>query len=284
MPADKLILLCPWLRKSIRKLVKEGGFPIGRYRNFLDLSKTDPSLPVRLSCGGSINNVNKIELNGVAKLGLTRTREIIESICGGTSRVKIYRIDWAVDILDISPSQLAASCRFQGIQSSAFFQSRLGTTYYPHRSKERTVLIYDKLKLLRSRHNPAANGYKQDQQLTRLEVQFRGKGVPIRSFDDIRGYGDIDLLKGMKLVRLRHPPQNAKPQEVLIFEALNGLIDQIGLQNTAKRFSSSQWAYLQKRYFEADAHDEIPDVRRLLTKSARDWLADIIRFPRSKSR
>lgn len=279
MPADKVIVLAPCVRKSIRSLVEEKGFPVGRYKKFLDLSRTDLNLPVRLSCNGCLDDASKIEIIGVAHLGLTRTEEIVKSICETLNHAKIYRIDWAVDIWDISPSQLAACCRFSGIQSSAFFQSRLGATYYPHKSNERTILIYDKLKLLRSKNHSSVD---PNGQLTRLEVQFRGKGVPIKRFDEIRGYGEIDLLKGLKLMKLRRPPKDAKPKDVLVFEALDALRQNTGLQSTAKKFTSSQWAYFQKKYFAEVAKNEFPDVLSLLTTSVRDWLADIIRFPRSK--
>jgi len=282
VPADKLILLSQVVKRSFRLLVEEQGHPKGGYRGFLDLSRTKLNLPVRLYCGGMRNGINKIEFIDVARLGLAQTEIIAKAICGGLDqRVRISRIDWAVDILGLSAWDLAASCRVSGTQNSAFYRSRSGVSFYPHQSRKHAIPIYERLRHLRAKHNPLATVFLFDDHLTRFEIQLRGGGVPIRRFIDIRGFADIDLLNRVTFLKFCQPPPGSKPLQILAAERLQSLVQEFGLQNTSKRFSPAEWAYLTKKFFRPASQAEIPDVRSLMRRSIRDWLEDRIRFPRS---
>jgi hypothetical protein len=280
MPADKLILLTQNVASKFECAVKTKGHPKGNYSRSLDLRKTAYGLPVRLYLDGSFNGTNKIEFIQVATLGLSRVEQIVKDICGNLKEPIICRVDWAVDLMGMNPWDLAACCRVSGIQSSKLYHSRGGDSFYPHFSRERVLLIYDKLKRLRLKGDPLAEGFKGNAQLTRLEVQFRGKGVPIREFAHIRRYGDIDLLRGVSFLRLQQLRSTLKPQQRLAAERLQSLAQEVGLQNASKRFSASEWQYLSKTYFEPATKATIPDIRALMQKSARDWLQDRLRFPR----
>src|ERR1700687_3647729 len=187
MPADKLVLLSQNLKPELERLVKERGHPKGKYSHFLDLRKTELALPVRLFCGGSINGTNKLEFIRVASLGLSRVEQIVLDVFGDLQSAKICRLDWAVDFLGKNPCDLAVRCRVSGVQSCRFYRSRGRVSFYPHFSRDRVILIYDRLKRMQSKGDPLARIFREEDDLTRIEVQFRGKGIPIRDFVNIRG-------------------------------------------------------------------------------------------------
>jgi hypothetical protein len=280
MPADKLILLSKNVTSTFECAVKTKGHPKGNYSRCLDLRTTTYALPVRLYCGGSFDGANKIEFIQVATLGLSRVEQIVREICGNLLEPTIYRVDWAVDLLGISLWDLAACCRVSGIQSSRFYHSRGGDSFYPHFSPGRAILIYEKLKRLRAEDDPLAKVFRGDDELTRIEVQFRSKGVPIKEFVHIRCYADIDLLKGVGFLELQPLRSNLKPQQRLAAERLRSMVQELGLQNASKRFSPSEWSYVSKTYFEPGSKAIIPNIPALMQKSAREWLEDRIRFPR----
>jgi hypothetical protein len=280
MPADKLVLLCQNLRPEFEQLVKEKGHPKGKYSHFLDLRKTEFELPVRLFCGGSLNGTNKLEFVRVASLGLSRAERIVMDVFGDLLSPKICRLDWAVDLLGRSPWDLAARCRVSGVQSSRFYRSRGGVSFYPHFTRDRVILIYDRLKRVQSKGDPLGRIFREKDDLTRLEIQFRGKGVPIREFADIRRYADIDLLKGVSFLNLLGIRSNLKPLQLLAAERLQWLVQELGLQNASKRYLPSEWVYLSTKLLAPTLRDDLPDIRTLIRKSARDWLEDRLRFPR----
>jgi hypothetical protein len=281
MPADKLALLSDNLRSEFQRLVKEKGDPKGKYSHFLDLRKTELEFPVRLFYGGSFNGANKLEFIRVASLGLSRVQQIVTALCGDSATVKICRLDWAVDILGKTPWDLAVRCRVSGVQSSRFYRSRGGVSFYPHFTRDRVILIYDRLKRLQSKGDPLARIFSEKDDLTRLEVQLRGKGVPIREFANIRRYADIDLLKDVSFLNLLGMRSNLKPLQLLAAERLQWLVQELGLQNASKRFSPSEWVYLSTKLLAPTSKEIIPDIRSLMQKSARDWLEDRIRFSRA---
>lgn len=280
MPADKLVLLSQNLRSEFERLIKERGHPKGKYSHFLDLRKTEFKLPLRLFFGGSVNGANKLEFIRVASLGLSRAERIVMDVFGDLQSPKICRLDWAVDLLGRSPWDLAVRCRVSGVQSSRFYRSRGCVSFYPHFTRNRVILIYDRLNRMQSRGDPPARIFRDKDDLTRLEVQFRGKGVPIREFINIRRYADIDLLKGVSFLNLLRVRSNLKPLQLLAAERLQWLIEGLGLQNASKRFLPSEWAYLSTKLLALTSKDDIPDIRALMQKSARDWLEDRLRFPR----
>jgi len=283
MPADKLVLISRYLNRNFRRLLKEKGKPHGAYRRFLDLRETDLNLPVRLFSGGARDGINKLEFVGVAALGLSQVENITKSICDYLYLVRIFRIDWAVDILGVSAWELATKCRLANVQNSRVYRSRPGICFYPHHSFRKAILIYERLKHLRSERNPLAKVFRSDDLLTRCEVQFRGAGVPIRKFSEIRCYADIDMLERVSFLQFCRLPATCKPQQILAAERLHALVGEVGLQIASKRFSAAEWAQLNKKFFEPMSKEDIPDVRSLMKKSVVDWLEDRVRFPRCNS-
>jgi hypothetical protein len=277
VPADKLILLSRHIEKRFKKLA-EREKPRGRYSHFIDLQQTEFRYPAQLYCGGSVNKINKIVFVGLAGLGLTATTRIVGSICGDCCLVTIHRLDWCVDIFGISAWQFAMACHVAGVQSSKFYRSRSGVSCYPHASRERTLLVYERLSYLRSKHDPSTKYYKADDQLTRIEVQLCGKGVPIRGLNQIQRYADIDLLRNVTFLKFRPFRRNLKPLQLLAAHGLQALVQAFGLQNALKRFSAAESAYLIQKFFEPDM--DMPDVHFLMQESTRDWLEDRLRFPR----
>jgi hypothetical protein len=239
------------------------------------------AFPVRLFYGGSFNGANKLEFIRVANLGLKRVQHIVTALCGDLATVKICRLDWALDVLNKIAWDLGVRCRVSGVQSSRFYRSRGIVSFYPHFTRDRVILIYDRLKRMQSKGDPSARVFKENDELTRLEVLFRGKGVPIREFANIPRYADIDLLKGVSFLSLLSVRSGLKPLRLLAAERLQWLVQELGLQNASKRFLPSEWAYLSATLLAPTSKDDMPDIRSLMQKSARDWLEDRIRFPRS---
>jgi hypothetical protein len=277
VPADKLVLLCDVVKKDFQRVAQDADEPRGGYSYFVDLQNTQFRLPVRLYCDGKWNGINKIEFVGVAALGLRRAEEIVNSICEDPPRAKITRIDWAVDVLGLSAWDLGASCRVANVVNSEFYHSRGGVSFYPHRSNTRSILIYERGKHLSAQHHPDANRFT-NRDLTRLEVQFKGKGVPIREFSRIREYKDIDVLRGVSFERIVQIPNDLKPLQILQAEGLRSLVSRLGLQNASKRFAPSEWAYIRKKYLRPS--DGFPDLRFLMKREVEDWLRNVFRFPR----
>jgi hypothetical protein len=67
--------------------------------------------------------------------------------------------------------------------------------------------------------------------------------------------------------------------QLLAAEGLRALVQTVGLQNALKRFSAAESAFLIQKFFEPDT--DMPDVHSLMKASARDWLNNIRRFPRT---
>ncbi len=279
---NKLVVIVKSVKAHFEWLASRKGKRRGGYEHFLDLRSTKSQLPVRLYYQGSYGGISKIEFVDVDRLGLSRVEEIIMTICGSLNDARIYRIDWAVDILGVSVEDLSSSCEVSGIQNSVHYRSRRGISTYPHQSRTRTIVVYDKLKLLRSTKDVRAKLFAADDQLTRFEIQFRGKGVPIKTFVDIRGYGDIDLIPGVTFRQLRRPAPTLKPLQALAARGMKCLVQEFGLQIASKTFAPGVWAYYRKKFFRSMSDSQIRDLRSLMQRDARDWLNDKIRFPRSK--
>jgi hypothetical protein len=79
------------------------------------------------------------------------------------------------------------------------------------------------------------------------------------------------------LKRLR---DDAKPLHLLAAGGLRRFIHKYGLQAARKRFSPSQWSYIEKTLFRTLEGEEIPDLQLRLKRSIEDWLENRIRHPR----
>jgi len=275
---DKLVLLSPTIRRRLAAVAIEKGLPTVGYERCLDLRHTSLDLPARLYYRGRYNGVHKIELIGVARLGLPRTAEIVEKIFPDLTRVTIYRIDLCVDILGIPPWYFVANTQFRGRQNFALYRSRGAVSFYLQFSSQRKLLFYDRLRLLRKQKHPLAVIFTAEDELTRIEVQMMGGAVPFKRFVDISRYAEIDVLKGLRFANLRINEDGLTPVKLLALYGLRWLVRRQGLQATSRMFPSATWKALQKNYLMHMRESEIPPIRRLMRDAVRRWLAGQIHF------
>jgi hypothetical protein len=279
MPCDKLTLLSKRIRKRLLREAEKTGKPRWGYKNYLDLRTTKHNLPIHLYCNGRRNGIHKIEFIDVSRLGLSRTRAIARLILPPHARPTITRIDWCVDLPDVPLSDVAASCLAARAQNCAYYHSRNGSSFYPQRSSQRSLLIYEKLRRARVRHEPFAEMFPNSSDVTRIEIQLRSRGVPIRSFERISEYADLDLLANVSFACFVIPPGLAAIER-LAAQALKTCAGEVGLQRLSKNFSRSEWAKILSTFLRRTPSNGLPDIHALFQKSKRDWLESRIRFPR----
>jgi hypothetical protein len=127
---DKFTVLCVSIAALFYKLACEKGVRRWGYRHVLDLRQTNNALPVILYCDGVHDGRHKIEFVDVGRVGRQRVLEIIEQVTGGLSGVRIYRIDFCVDVFGISVWDLARICYVRRAQNFQIFRTRKGDTVY----------------------------------------------------------------------------------------------------------------------------------------------------------
>ena len=277
---DKLILLSDKIEKEFLNLAREEGSARGGYKNVIDLSKARYILPVILYCDGRHNGMHKIELVGVARLGLRRTRTILKMILGHLSAARIYRIDLCTDIPGLWVWDLAEIVLVSRSQNFKIYNNRGGATFYLQNSAHKTILLYDKVKQLKAKGDPLADTFSPGESLTRIEVQLKGRGVPFKKIRHLHRYADVDLLGQLHFRKLKRLRDDAKPLHLLAAAGLRRLIHKYGLHAARKRFPPSQWAYIEKTLFRTLKGDDMPDLRHQLKRSIEGWLENKIRFPR----
>jgi hypothetical protein len=145
---DKLILLSDKIEKEFLNLARKEGSARGGYGHVIDLRQTHYNLPVVLYCDGRHNGKHKIEVVGVAGLGLRRTRKILKMILGHLSAARIYRIDLCTDIPGLWVWDLAEVVLVSRSQNFKIYNNRGGVTFYLKSSADKTVMLYDKIKQL----------------------------------------------------------------------------------------------------------------------------------------
>jgi hypothetical protein len=283
MPADKLILLSFTITKKYLKLAEEKGERKWGYAKVLDLRTTDSKLPVILYCGGFRNGIHKIVFVDVAHLGLSKVQEIASDIFGDTRQVSISRVDWCVDV-DAPLLDLALYCRIARAQNCKVEHSGSGPSFYLRCSKACTIYMYDKHRQLKAKRHPIARKYELIGPLTRIEIQFKGNGLPFKKFVDIKRYADIDLLADLSFWKAGRKRDGMTPMESLAAEGLLRKIDEDGLQMALKMFSAQERAYVVKNFLQPARQSKLLDLSELMRKSARDWLENRIRFPRLPER
>jgi hypothetical protein len=277
---DKLILLSGKIEKIFLDLAREAGFARYGYKNVIDLRQTRHELPIILHCDGRHDGIHKIELVGVARLGLRRTRKILKMILGHLSAARIYRIDLCTDISGLRVWDLAEVILASRSQNFRIFNNRSGVSFYLQNSAHKTILLYDKLKQLAAKGDPLADTFRRGEYLTRIEVQLKGRGVPFKKIRHLHRYADVDLLGQVHFRRLKRLRGDAKPLHLLAAAGLRRLIHKYGLHAVKKRFSPSNWAYIEKTLFRVLDGGDIPDLRLRLKRSIEDWLENRIRFSR----
>jgi hypothetical protein len=284
MPADALILLSSRrITKKFRRLAKEKGERKWGYAKVVDVGKTDPELPVILYHDGYRNGMNKIQFIDVAHLGLTRVLEIATEIFGDISDVRIFRIDWCIDI-DIPLLELALYCVVARAQNCKFIHSRSGPTFYLRFSEACTIYMYDKLRQLKAKGDPIVKNFHLPGPWTRIEVQYKGGGLPFRKLKDIRRYAEIDMLAALSFWEAGRKRDGLSPMQSLAAEGLLRKIDEVGLQVALKSFSPQVRPYILKKFFRPASDSKFPDLNKLMRKRVREWLSDVIRFPRLRPR
>ena len=279
---DKLVLTTRRVEKEFLDLAREHGSPRGGYGHVIDLRQTRHKFPVMLHCDGRHDGIHKIEFVGVARLGLRRSRRILKTILGHLSNARIFRIDLCTDVPGLWVWDLAEVALVSRSQNFKIYNNHGGASFYLQASANKTIVLYDKVKQLAANHDPLADTFRSGEQLTRIEVQLKGRGVPFKKIRDLDQYADFDLLGQFKFIRLKRLRNDAKPLHRLAAGRLRHLIHKYGLQATKKRFSPSHWAYIEKTLFRAPDGEEIPDLRLRLRRSIEDWLEDKIRWPRFK--
>ena len=133
---DKLVLLSPTISHKLGKLVREEGVPTAGYERCLDFRRTRLGLPAKLFYRGRYNNIHKLEIISVARLGLPYTQNLVERIFPNLLRVRIYRIDFCVDVLGFSPWFFVTNLLLARQQNYALFRSRGAVSFYLQFSKE----------------------------------------------------------------------------------------------------------------------------------------------------
>ena len=277
---DKLVLLADSIETEFLNFARKRDSSRFGYGHVVDLRRTHYNLSIILYCDGLHNGVHKIEVVGVAQLGLRETTRILTIILGRLSRARIYRIDLCADIPETWVWDLAEVVLVSRSQNFKIYNSRGGASFYLRNSADRTILLYDKVKQLRAKCDPLAATFRPGEYLTRIEVQLKGRGVPFKEFRHIHRYADVDLLGQFHFRRLKRLRDDAKPLHLLAAGGLRRLIHKYGLHAARKRFSPSQWAYIEKKLFEVLEGEEIPDLQLRLRRSINDWLENRIRFPR----
>lgn len=280
MCVDKVEGLSDSVKRTYRKLAEEHGKPQGGYSRFLDLRKTPQSLPALLYCGGIHNGVNKLQFTDAARLGLSGVRKITEEVLGDSRFVRIARLDLCLDLWDVPAHDLAVYCRIARAQNCSVEKSRSGVTFYLRRSKQHVVLVYDRLARLRAIRRSPLDYPPGIEHVARLEVQLRGRALPFRNFRDIERYSDIDVLSGISFWKCGFKAEGLTTTAALAAEALLSMINDYGLQVTSKRFSPQTWMYLQNKFLIPASPSSIPNLKRLMRKSIREWMKDHIRYPR----
>ena len=150
---------------------------------------------------------------------------------------------------------------------------------YPRCFHKKTILIYDRLALLRNTRDPQAQLYQVGDDLTRLEIQLKGKGVPFPRLSQLSHYADLDLLHDVRFTEFRMS-DDLSALKRLAAERLLFMIQEFGLQATSKRYSSGLWLRLKKLLLANVREEPSLDLGVVLKKSTRDWLENRLRYPR----
>jgi hypothetical protein len=240
-------------------------------------------LPARLFYLGRYSGIHKLDIIGVARLGLPRTLEIVEHIFPNLQRVRIYRVDLCTDLLGLSPWFFVTNLLLPHGQNYALYRSRGAISYYLQFSKQRKIVFYDRLRLLRRQKEPLADIFNVDDQLTRIEIQWMGAAVPFRRFVDIHRYAEMPLLRQLRFRKLLVATNQHTPAKHLATYGLRWLISKYGKQATSRMFSPPEWAALSHAHLEQMDQSEIPHIESLMRKSTRRWLKGQLHFPRAKS-
>ncbi len=266
---DKLDLITRFVKPEIAHLAQSEGTRDG-YRHYIDLRKTHLKLPVKLFHLGYRrgSSVSKLVFVQVSKLSVRRVRAIVRQICG-YAPLRIFRIDFAFDLVGVTAIELNQHCWVRRVQKSATFNSAKGFSGYPRFSRTHKVLIYDKL-LLR-------DGIKRKG--VRVEVQFYGQSVPLKNFSDLEQYGRLNVLRGIKFQRFRAMKPGLTPLQKLAGWGMQSAARELGLQVARKLVPASSWTMLRRKFFRV--HRRFQKIPSRMRRENREWLREIARSSRT---
>jgi hypothetical protein len=276
---DKLEVLSPQINLDFETLALQEGHDAFRYDKWIDLRKTKFELPAILHFKHRPSGQHKLILVGVAKLGWTASKNIIERVFPVLEDVKIHRIDFCADFYGISVLSFAENLCLPGTSNFTVYKRREGVSYYLQSSPLRSLLAYDKARSEQRFSNTLPNV-----DITRFEVQLRSKAIPFRSFLQMSRYAEADVIGPLEI---RKPIAVFQPTRPNLFLAANGfrvLVSKYGLDGALKLFPSSYRAFLKKKFLGPVLEDELNSLRERLRKGVSDWLSDRIRFPRLPKR
>jgi hypothetical protein len=277
---DKLDVTSFRISEHYLRLAMEEGHTGYGYRKWTDLRKAEPALPAILYCKGRHGGIHKLSLVGVARLGWRNCKRVIRRVFGTLKKVRIYRIDVCVDILGKSVWHFAEQYHLSRTQNFRLYKERGAASVYLQWSAERKVVVYDKGWLLRKKRSPFAMMLKSYDQLTRIEIQMSGSGVPFRSLRDLRKYESVKWLTYLALLKFRTKLNKQKPMQFLAQLGLLTLISEYGLQGASKVFTGPAWAFLKNKFLRLATKDEASELSRRIQKSVCEWMNDRIRSPR----
>ena len=277
---DKLEVLSPSISVRYSRLAEEEGQKGIGYQFWIDLRTVEPALPAILYCKGRHGGIHKLSLVGVARLGWRKTRRIIRKVFGKLNRVWIYRVDVCADVLGKSVRHFLEECHLSRTQNFRLFRERGAASVYLQWSKARKLVAYDKGWLLRKQRSPLAMGLRHEDQLTRIEVQMRGSGVPFRRLRELCKYRSIELLNNLSFYKFRAKLDKTKPLQFLAQVGLRTLVSKYGIHGTSKMFTAPVWAFLRDKFLRLAPNNEAIWLSRRMQKSTQDWLTDRIRSPR----
>jgi hypothetical protein len=276
---DKLELMSSSITAEFKAHATELGERAYRYSKWLDLRKVHPTLQAELFYEHRPTMKHKLRLIGVAKLGRTVTAEIISRVFPRPDGIKIHRIDFCVDLFGVPVMSLAENICLPGTHNFKIYKSRDGISQYLQCSDPRTVLAYDKV-----RADKALRHSNLDIEISRLEVQLRGKGVPIRDFRDIHEYLEYDLLGPLEIREVIAAFDTTKPISFLAARGFRSVVSEYGLDGALKLFRSANRQFLRSKFLEAPLKDRLAALAAGMRKGTAEWLADRIRFPRLPQR
>jgi hypothetical protein len=276
---DKLELISTKINWRFESMALALGQRAFRYEKWLDLRKLTPGLHAILYFGHQPTGKHKLVLVGVAKLGWTATREIVEQVFPALDDVKIHRIDFCADFYRTSVLSLAENLCLPGTHGFKVYKSHKGSSYYLQSSPARSVLVYDK-----ARSEKRLGKANLDIEITRLEVQLRGKAIPIRDFRKLSRYLEIDVLGRLEVRKITAVFQPERPNLFLAANGFQLIVSKYGLDGALKLFPSPYRAFLKSRFLGPPLQRELSSIRDELRRGTSEWFADRIRFPRLPER
>jgi hypothetical protein len=276
---DKLEVLSPQINPEFETLALQEGQNAFRYEKWIDLRKTDAKLSAILYFRHRPSGKHKLVLVGVAKLGWTASKNVIHQVFPFLEDVKIHRIDFCVDFYGISVLTFAENLCLAGTSNFTVYKRRKGVSYYLQSSRLRSVLAYDKARAERRLGRPFPTI-----EITRFEIQLRGKAIPFRPLSLIDRYAEADVIGRLEVRKIIAVFQPTKPNLFLAANGFRVLVAKYGLDGAFKLFPSSYRGFLKKKFLGPVLEDELNSIRERLRKGVSDWLSDRIRFPRLPER